>query len=125
MRQGQAIRKQVQTVLSSYEQVEYNLDNWAQWHKSASQPNLGYPKKSMGIKGGGQSIEGVFEELCDRLDHYTAEVTEAIVNDLTISQRGAIWRRWLGCSIFVRNPEQTLQDAYDVLVRRMAERGLI
>lgn len=103
--------------------VERHLDNWASWHRNSS-VNLGYPKRAMLAVGGGQSVEGVFEEMCSDVDRFAAEIMEALVNDLPTNQSSSIYHHWLGCSIKVRNQEQSLSDAYDTLSEKISKRGL-
>lgn len=105
------------------ELVERHLDNWASWHRSST-TNLGYPKRAMVASGGGQSVSGIFEELCSDADRHAAEVMETLVNDLSHDQRGAIYHHWLGCVIRVRDQVQSLASAYDVLESKMSRRGL-
>ncbi|CAB4187571.1 hypothetical protein UFOVP1155_39 [uncultured Caudovirales phage] len=107
-----------------FEHVERQLGNWADWHKADRSLNLGYPKRAMVASGGGQSVEGVFEDHCNKADRYAAEIMETLVHDLALNQRGAIYHHWLGCVIRVRDQEKSLFDGYDVLIVKIAERGL-
>lgn len=106
------------------ELVTRHLDNWASWQRSSS-TNLGYPKRAMVAIGGGQSVSGVFEELCSTADMHAAEVMDALVNDLAHDQRSAIHHHWLGAVIRVRNQAKSLDDAYGVLAVKMSARGLV
>ena len=105
------------------ETVERHLANWADWQRNSS-TNLGYPKRAAVAMGGGQSIEGVFQEICDSIDAHSAEVMEALVSDLPINFRSAIYHHWLGCIIRVRYQEKSLSDAYIELANKMSKRGL-
>lgn len=104
--------------------VEHHLANWADWHKHSSN-GLGYPTKAAVAMGGGQSVSGVFEELCEDADRCSSEIVEALVNDLAQDQKNAIYHRWLGCVIRVRDQVKSLADAYDVLAVKISSRGLI
>lgn len=104
--------------------VERHLENWSEWHRRSSN-NLGYPKRAIVACGGGQSVSGVFEEMCEDADRRAAEIMEVLVNDLSIDQKSAIHHHWLGCVIRVRNQEKSLSDAYTVLEIKISARGLI
>lgn len=104
--------------------VERHLENWSNWHRHSSN-NLGYPKRAMVACGGGQSVSNVFEEMCEDADRYAAEIMDALVNDLAIDQKSAIFHHWLGCVIRVRNQEKSLADAYGVLIVKIGARGLV
>lgn len=110
--------------IAEFELVERHLDNWAAWQRAGSISSLGYPRRAMVALGGGQSVEGVFEDMCSDCDRYAAEIMEALVHDLALHHRGVIYHRWLGCVIRVRNAEQALMDAYEILGRKITERGL-
>lgn len=105
-------------------EVSRALDNWSRWMRH-NPIQLGYPSKSLAILSGGQSVSGVFEEICDDLDNQSAEVMDALVHDLPLNQRGAIYRRWLHCTIIVRNHEQCLLNAYVALHEGMKNRGIL
>lgn len=107
-----------------FEIVEHHLENWANWHRKSSN-KLGYPTKALVASCGGQSISGVFEELCNEADRHSAEVMETLVNDLAQDQKSAIYHHWLGCVIRVRNQSKSLQDAYDTLSVKIIRKGLI
>src|SRR3989304_7394129 len=92
--------------------VERHLENWSIWQRSGSISRLGYPTKSIGISNGGQSVSGVFEEMCAECDRYAANIVDALVHDLPLDQRGAIYHQWLGCVIVVREQEKSLESAY-------------
>lgn len=104
--------------------VERHLDNWAEWQRTSS-TNLGYPKRAMVASGCGQSVSGIFEELCCAADKHAAEVMDTLINDLALDQRSAIFHHWLGCVIRVRNQQKSLEDAYDVLIVKINGRGLV
>ena len=70
-----------------FEHVERQLGNWADWHKADRSLNLGYPKRAMVASGGGQSVEGVFEDHCNKADRYAAEIMETLVHDLALSTK--------------------------------------
>lgn len=106
-----------------YEIVERQLSNWADWHRNSS-TNLGYPKRAMVAVGGGQSVEGVFQEICDAIDAHSAEVMEALVIGLPIDQRSAVYCRWLGCVNRGGNQETLLDAVYVSLAAGIVKRGL-
>ena len=103
--------------------VERHLENWAKWHRQSSN-KLGYPTKAMVALGGGQSVEGVFDEMCADVDKCAAEVIEAIVIGLAKDQQSAIYHHWLGCVIRVRDQAKSLSDAYGVMAVKINIRGL-
>lgn len=105
------------------ELVTRHLANWADWQRNSS-TNLGYPKRALVAMGGGQSVEGVFEECCLEADRAAAEIMDTLVHDLQLNHRSAIYRRWLGCTIIIRNAEQTLSEAYSILSTKISRRGL-
>ena len=103
--------------------VARHLDNWARWHRKPSK-KLGYPTKAMVALGGGQSVSGVFDEMCEDADNHAAEIIDTIVNDLKLDQKSAVYHKWLGCVIRVRDQAKSLADAYDAIDVQINMRGL-
>mgnify|MGYP001580350817 CR=1 FL=1 len=111
--------------MSTKDKIERHLANWADWHRKSSDIRLGYPSRAMVATGGGQSVEGVFEEMCEQCDRHAAEVMEALINGLADNQRIAIHYHWLGCKLRLQDHVDILAAAYTILTEKMRRRGLL
>jgi hypothetical protein len=98
------------------------LDNWARWNRTAS-GNLGYPKKSLMMAGGG-GYEKSTDDFYTEIDQHAAEVTDTLVHDLPEMQRYAIYNRWLGCNYWINDYSGELLKAYIEIEAGMQRRGL-
>lgn len=66
--------------------ADFHLENWGHWRKSYAGVR-GYSKRSAGLSSGGISGEDSFDHLCESIDEYSAEVSDVIIDELTITQR--------------------------------------
>lgn len=71
------------------------LEDWSSWMKHDSH-RLGYPSKSLGIVGGGESSYEAFDIMVEQADKKNITTINAIINSLDKEQREAIYARWLG-----------------------------
>jgi hypothetical protein len=102
--------------------IDYNLATWKEWMQ-ADNNKLGYPAKSLIVVGSG-SWDTEAEE--HSIDIRVAMAMDAIINDLTLAQRGAIWHIWLGSVIrFPRNNlDELYKQARSAIVMGMDKKGI-
>lgn len=99
--------------------VDYWLNQWAVWYRA--EPNrLGFPHRTMGIVGGGESRRGVEweEEESDKIWHRNCETMDALVESLPPSQCCIIRHIYLG-EVW-RFQRQTLDTLFE-----LAQGGLL
>jgi hypothetical protein len=70
------------------------LDNWALWMRSDNH-RLGYPKKSILLSSGGESVEGAFDHMVEEMDLKHVETIDAIIEDLPKELKMALYARYL------------------------------
>ena len=73
------------------ELMEY-MDLWKRFMKHDNH-KLGYPSRSFGVAG---SSSGTFDEMVEEYDSNIVRTIDAVISSLEVSQRQAIWARWLG-----------------------------
>lgn len=70
------------------------LDNWALWMRSDNH-RLGYPKKSILLSSGGESVEGVLDDMMQEMDLKHVEIIDALIEDLPKDLKMALYARYL------------------------------
>lgn len=104
--------------------ADRGLHDWARWMRAPSDlREMWYPAKSAGFVTGGI---GCWDDLEDECDSYRAQGVSVIVEQLEVTQKSAVYNRYLGC-VFRGRPgvlEEELKAALDRVGREMIVRGL-
>lgn len=99
------------------------METWRDWHRSERMVE-GYAEESAVLAS---NRSRMFEELCEDVDAWVAEVIESEVNDLPANERISIHHVWL-CSVWRvvgREPLEVLYArAKDRLIQRLIARGV-
>lgn len=107
------------------ESVDIALRAWARWMSSSSHlQELTYPAVSPCFATGGINC---WDDLEDAGDGYRVTTLDAIIDSLEITQRSAIYNRYLA-SLFRGRPgtlEEALSNAVWEIKKKMFEKGLL
>jgi|SRR3990172_1685522 len=100
------------------------LHTWARWHHEESY-SKGYPKRSPLFATGGSSSVDAFAHLCEESDSQTAKSVDALIDNLPLRDRAAIYYHYLG-SIWREpgDPFQAVQDATEHFLTVAREKGI-
>lgn len=83
---------------------------------------LGYPSRSpLFSSSGAREVD----DFCAQADSHCARVMDALIGDLKLHQKSAIYVQWLALPIRIRNFNEVLEESYQILNRGIRQRGLI
>lgn len=108
--------------------VDYWLNQWAVWYR-AEPTRLGFPHRTIGLVGGGESRRGEEweEDESDKIWHRNCEAMDALIESLPPSQCAAVRNAYIGepwC--FPRENREALLEAATVgLLRGMNARAVL
>lgn len=83
------------------QRVEWHLIGWADWMQRGGE-RLGYPGKSAGFVGGGNSTS--FEDMCFEADNVAAKAVDALLDGLPTQERLALHNAYLSAVYRIRDP---------------------
>lgn len=110
------------------ERVDYWLNQWAVWYQSEP-TKLGYPHRSLGLIGGGESRRGEEweEEENDKVWKRNCEAMDALVESLPPVQCLLVRHTYLGGEfrLQVGDREALLEEAAQTLLRGMNARSVL
>lgn len=99
------------------------LEDWSKWMRSDDH-GLGYPKKSAFLQSGGESTEGAFEDMVEKMDLRQVITVDAIIEDLPIDQKRAIFARFLQSKkpmYYEKLLEMAMDNLLTIASRRLGE----
>jgi hypothetical protein len=99
------------------------LDAWSRWMRSDDH-GLGYPKKSPFLQSGGESTEGVFEDMLDAMDLKQVITIDAIIESLPQDQKKALFARFLKSRkpmYYEKNLEMAIDNLLTIASRRIGD----
>lgn len=106
--------------------VESLLEQWAIWHATDTDVDIGYPSKTPGFSAGGIHS---FEDLCDRADQAAMRAVDAAVSSLPHAQAAAVLMKYGICATVFRFPrgnyDQLLEDAMIALEIMLRRKGFL
>ena len=109
--------------LAKMEAVIGHLSDWADWLKGY-RVRLGYSPKSAGFQSGGVVSEESSDDYSG-IDQTRYEMIDACVDDLSCIHRAAIHRRYLSSVYRMRDYEQMLLEAHEILLSAFRKKGVI
>lgn len=108
------------------DRLEWHLGNWRDSYKvDPVRQRLGFPQSSVGFQTGTDSVEDVFELLCDEVDAAAARAIDAIVESLKPPQQVAVKHTWLGEKKCWPTHEMDLEMAYESIMVMADRRGIV
>lgn len=99
------------------------LEDWSRWMRSDDH-GLGYPKKSPFLQSGGESTEGAFEDMLDKMDLKLVITIDAIIESLPKDQRRAIFARFLKSKkpmYYEKHLELAMDNLLTIASRRISD----
>ena len=104
----------------------YHLENWRDFQDvDPVRSRLGFPRSSVGFQTGTDSVEEVFDILCEEVDAAAARAMDAIVDSLSFPHRDAIRHQWLREKKCWPTHEYDLECAYECIMTLADKRGLV
>jgi hypothetical protein len=108
------------------ERMTYHLENWRDAQNvDPVKQRLGFPASSVGFQTGTDSVEDVFDILCDEVDSAAARAMDAIIDSLRKPQKDAIRHQWLREKLVWPTHEMDLEMAYESIMLLADKRGLV
>lgn len=106
------------------DRLMWHLENWRDFMKVPDE-RLGYPSKSSVFLTGQDSVEDVFDILCDEVDGAAAKAINGMIESLRKPQQTAIYHQWLGVKHFYPTQEYDLECGYTELMTMADRRGVV
>lgn len=106
------------------DRLEWHLGNWRDYMKTPDE-KLGYPSKSSVFLTGQDSVEDVFEILCDEVDGAAARAINGIIESLRKPHQDAVYHQWLSVKHCWPTHEYDLECAYESIMTMADHRGVV
>lgn len=111
-------------LLARYAATIRLLVEWSDW-LSGYRMKIGFAPKSAGFQSGGVVSDSTDSDNYAAADNARCEIIDSCVDDLLPIQKAAINHRYCASVYRMRDYEQTLEDAHDVLAKTFRSKGIL